>query len=76
MSDSQFFGALAPIARLHAIKTPRNLGASIRRASEIVTADQKALRTQVAELSQKYQVRVDVAEDGMEMVLRHQAVRN
>ena len=34
MSDSRFLGVLAPIARLHAIKTPQNLGASIRRASK------------------------------------------
>jgi phosphoribosyl 1,2-cyclic phosphodiesterase len=44
--------------------------------TEIVTADRQTLAAQVAELSQKYQVRVDIAEDGMEMVLRHQAAVN
>lgn len=38
--------------------------------TEIVTADQQALRQRIAELSHKYKLRVDVAEDGLEVVLR------
>lgn len=44
--------------------------------TEIVTADQIALRKRVVDLSHKYKLRVDIAEDGMEIVLRRQRVRS
>jgi len=42
--------------------------------TQIVTADQSTLKRQIAEFSRKYKLRVDVADDGMELVLRRRAV--
>jgi phosphoribosyl 1,2-cyclic phosphodiesterase len=42
--------------------------------TQIVTADRTTLKTQVAALSRKYKLRVQVADDGMEIVLRRRTV--
>ena len=42
--------------------------------TQIVIADRTTLKQQFAELSRKYKLRVDVANDGMEIVLRRRAV--
>jgi hypothetical protein len=42
--------------------------------TEIVTAEPDALQARIAELSRKYKARVDVAEDGKELILRRPAV--
>jgi hypothetical protein len=42
--------------------------------TEIVTAEPGALQTRIAELSRKYRLSVDVAEDGKELILRRPAV--
>ena len=42
--------------------------------TQIVSADRTTLKKQFVELSRKYKLRVDVANDGMEIVLRRRAV--
>ena len=42
--------------------------------TQIVTADRAIVKQQFAELSSKYKLRVEVANDGMELVLRRRTV--